>query len=581
MADPEKNGVDQIEAVPVDTGITRFEIDGDGLPPGYFRSAYFIGSMAAICLGFFGGVGGFALAAPILSAINEDIGPDPNIVWVALSFTLTSAVCITIVGRVSDIFGRRWVFIGGAICGVVGSIVCATAKDVTSLIAGTAIIGIAASTQLSYFYVMGELVPMKHRFAANSMVYFFQIPANALAPVISDSFIIYHPTVGWRGSYYLLVVVDSLALICWVLFYHPPTFHMKHRNESLLKYIKNFDYIGTTMYTGGLLILLMGLNWGGVSWPWSSARVIATIVVGFVTLVIFVLWETYMNLTEPLVPMVVFRNIPWNAATVLSGLGASIYYAFAIVWPQMVGTMYADTTSPIATAWLSSVSGLGWVFGVISGGLVARRVTHIKWQCVLAISLGGLFFGLVATCNPDTRSRACAFVAIGSCFVGWTESLAITAVTVTAYDQSELGSSGGVAGSIRYLITSIATTVYTVTLTNRQAQEIPPRVTSAVEAAGLPPSSVAAFIKALSGGASALDKVPGVTPRILAAGTRAYQEGNSSAFRTVFLSTIAFTGVALISALFLPDLEALMSNKVATTLGTEKASDSETESPRQ
>lgn len=156
-------------------------------------------------------------------------------------------------GRVSDIFGRRWVFIGGTALGVIGSIVCATANSVSSLIGGTALIGIAASTQLSYFYVMGELVPMKHRFAANSMVYLFQIPSNALAPVISNSFIIYHPNVGWRGSYYLLICINALSLLCWVLFYYPPTFQMKHQNGSMLNYVKKFDYVGTVLYTAGLV----------------------------------------------------------------------------------------------------------------------------------------------------------------------------------------------------------------------------------------------------------------------------------------------------------------------------------------
>jgi MFS family permease len=87
-------------------------------------------------------------------------GPDPNVVWVALCYTLTIAVTLTIIGRVSDIFGRRWVFIGGAAMGVIGSIVCATAQNINSLIGGTTIISIGAATQLSYYYVMGELVLM-------------------------------------------------------------------------------------------------------------------------------------------------------------------------------------------------------------------------------------------------------------------------------------------------------------------------------------------------------------------------------------------------------------------------------------
>ncbi|CRK13284.1 hypothetical protein BN1723_017335, partial [Verticillium longisporum] len=132
-------------------------MEEDALPPGYFRSRFFIGSMMGIGLGLMAGVAGFGYAAPILGVINADIGPDPNIVWVALVYTLVSAVTLTIIGRVSDIFGRRYMFVGGAALGVIGSIVCAVAPDVPTLIGGMTIIGVAAATQLSYFYVMGEL----------------------------------------------------------------------------------------------------------------------------------------------------------------------------------------------------------------------------------------------------------------------------------------------------------------------------------------------------------------------------------------------------------------------------------------
>ncbi|KAK3065124.1 hypothetical protein LTS18_009708 [Coniosporium uncinatum] len=341
---------------------------------------------------------------------------------------------------------------------------------------------------------------------------------------------------------------------------------MKHGDDKMIKHVKNFDYVRTVLYTSGLLILLMGLNWGGSVWPWASAHVIATIVVGFLALVAFVLYESFTNLKEPLVPMHLFQNRAWNAATIVSGLGASIYYAFALVWPQMVIVLYSDASSPMYGPWLSSLVGLFIILGEIVGGFSAQSIGKLRYQCIATLALGGIFFACVATCTPDTKVRAAVFVSLGVFSVGWVESIAITMVTLTAKDQQELGSASGVAGSIRFLNSSIAASVYSVILSNRLAQTIATEVPPALINAGLPAFSVESFITGLSIGPTALKAVQGITPNILAIGTRAYQDANSSAYRTVFLSTIAFTGVAIIASLFLPDVDHLLTGKVATTL---------------
>lgn len=426
--------------------------------------------------------------------------------------------------------------------------------------------GIAAATQLSYFYVMGELVPMKYRLAGNAFCYLFCLPGSGVAPLVANSFIVYQPKVGWRGCYYVLIGIELASFLCWFFFYHPPTFHMKHGQQaSIVNYVKKFDYVGTSLYTGGLLIFMMGLNWGGSVYPWASASVIATIVVGFIALVAFVLWECFMDLEEPLVPMSIFSNYSWNASVLLTGLGASVYYAFAIVWPSMVAVLYRDG-GIMASAALSSFVGLFITMGQIVGGFVGKKIGHLKWQCVIGISLGAICFGSMATCGVGTKVRASALVSVGVFFIGWTEGAAITIVTLAAKDQFALGTSAGVAGSIRFLISSIASTVYSVILSNRLTTTIAATVPQAVTAAGLPASSVTAFISAFSIGATAFEKIPGVTPDIIAIGTNAYQHANADAYRTVFFSNIAFSGVAIICSLLLPNVDHLLTEQVATTL---------------
>src|ERR1700684_1140684 len=64
---------------------------------------------------FYWGAGVFALVAPLLGIITNDIGPDPNYVWIALVYILTLAIGQVLVGRLSDLFGRRWFFILGSV----------------------------------------------------------------------------------------------------------------------------------------------------------------------------------------------------------------------------------------------------------------------------------------------------------------------------------------------------------------------------------------------------------------------------------------------------------------------------------
>jgi MFS family permease len=123
------------------------------------------------------------------------------------------SVFLTLVGRISDIFGRRWVFAGGSIVGLVGSIICAVAKDIPTLIGGTTLIGIGAATQVSFPIVVGELLPMRYRFYGNALIFIFAIPGSGFGPAVANAFILY-TSVGWRGmvdcSLHLPSFVNSL-----------------------------------------------------------------------------------------------------------------------------------------------------------------------------------------------------------------------------------------------------------------------------------------------------------------------------------------------------------------------------------
>jgi hypothetical protein len=210
------------------------------------------------------------------------------------------------------------------------------------------------------------------------------------------------------------------------------------------------------------------------------------------------------------------------------------------------------------------------IAGQLTGGCLAVWIGHTKIQCMVILTLGGAFLAAIASCGPDDFVRATVLISLGCFFIGWNETLCLANAGIDIDDQREIGTAIGAAGSMRSAISTLASTVYVVILTNRLTSEIPAMVPPAIVAAGLPTTSIVPFLTGFSTGN--FTAVEGLTPAIMAVGVRAYKEASSKAYSTVFLSTLIFTGLAIILSIFTPNVDEKMTNQVAATLhkkGTE------------
>lgn len=118
-----------------------------------------------------------------------------------------------------------------------------------------------------------------------------------------------------------------------------------------MKQLKTLDWLGIFLFSTGLVVFLIGLNWGGSAYPWKSGHVLGALFAGFFTLVLFCFWEVYSGLQYPLIPMRLFKNVPYNANVACASLAAIVYYANSIIWPGMIGSLF--TTDITEIGWLS------------------------------------------------------------------------------------------------------------------------------------------------------------------------------------------------------------------------------------
>ncbi|KAI9812933.1 MAG: hypothetical protein M1827_004451 [Pycnora praestabilis] len=532
----------------------------DDMPRGYYLSASFIGTVVAVGIANMCCYLGFVLPANLLSIINEDLGPSPTYVWISLVWTLCISITYTLLGRLSDIFGRRWFFIGGNVVGLVGTIIAGTAKNINTIIGGTSLIGIAAAVQLSFGFIVGELVPNKYRSYANGALFATALPFSTFGPVIARAFIL-HTSAGWRWCYYLNTILCGVTCILFFFFYHPPTFHMLHTKASKSSWWHMFDFGGFALFVIGLVVFLLGISWGGQQYPWKSGQVIGTIVGGGCILILFVFYEIFMPISFPLIPMRLFMNRGYISIIMTASVGAMLYYSLNVLWPTQVTALYG--TGLLQIGWLSCAVGGGTLLGNIIGGLCCENLGHQKWQLVVAACMMTGFIGGLSASTADTIHMSTALVTLGSMAVGFMECSAFTTAPL-CLEPEDIGLASGVLGSVRSALSTIATSIYVTILTNELGKNIPKYVVPAAIEAGLPESSVKDLIAGFTSGtfASVID----VTPDIIAKATVAYKEAYSKSFYVVYLATIAFGACAIVAALCSPNVESKFSMAVARRL---------------
>lgn len=203
----------------------------------------------------------------------------------------------TLNGRLSDIFGRRYFFIGGATLGLVGFVISGTAKNLSTIIGGVSqnafpilqspgwltlrqnfIIGVGQGIMQTEGILFGEMIPNEYRYTVLGAVFVVFAPLIAVGPGLGK--IMESPSrsplteyyciarvltrdVSWRWIYYLGAIISGCSGLLQVFFYFPPTFGQLHRSSSKRKAILNFDYGGAVIFSGSLISFVLGMSWAG------------------------------------------------------------------------------------------------------------------------------------------------------------------------------------------------------------------------------------------------------------------------------------------------------------------------------
>ena len=490
-------------------------------------------------------------------------GPSPNIYLVSMTFTLVSGVMLLVVGRLSDIIGRRYFMIFAQILSLVGSIISARANSVNVVIGGTVLSAFAGGAQQLYPMLVQELVPNKYRFYSQAAITLSILPTIGFGTAIARAFVA-NEHMGWRWCYYLNVIVSGLSVVLLAICYFPPDFHMINKELTTLQELRQLDYGGLFLYSAGLVLLLLGFTWGQGTYLWSSAHVIAPVVVGAVLVAVFFVYQVYMPLKQPLMPIKLLKIRNFSAVVIVGCVGQMVYYALNLLWPTIITTFL--TTDNITVGLMSSTTGAGLAVGEIIIAPLFKLLGHPNYQLAAWSVLLTVFTALMALVNQNSQTLAIILTLFAGICVGVVECITIV-ISGLVVPPEDIGASQGFYTSMRAVTGTIALSIYVSVYAARLPVFVQRDVTAAAAQAGLPTDSLPAVFAALTNGTTAaLNAVPGMNSTIATAVTDGNLLGYHMAFKLVFLSSIAFGGIAIIASFFVQDVSMYLNNYVNKTI---------------
>lgn len=266
-----------------------------------------------------------SIVSTALSTITADFHAGNEASWLSTSYLLTSTAASPLYGRFSDIFGRKTCMIVALTGFLIGSALCAAAQSITQLIVFRAISGCFGGGIVSLVMVIvGDVVSLRERGFYQGVLGFVVALSNSGGPLIGGAL----AAVGWRWCFILAVpiIIIASALIITLL-------PLKKVDGSVKSKLAKIDYVGTALVLSASVLLLLGLNWGGQQYSWSSPHVLVTLVLGIVLYGAFAIVEARVAVL-PLVPMRLFQIGTVCSVLVQTVCSGGIFYLLLFFVPQ-------------------------------------------------------------------------------------------------------------------------------------------------------------------------------------------------------------------------------------------------------
>lgn len=247
------------------------------------------------------------VVADLQPVIIEEFGEIQKLPWLSVSFLLCATATTLVWGRVYGHFNAKWFYIFHVLLFEVGSVICGAAPTMDVMIVGRAITGIGGSgLYVGCMTLIASTTTLKERPVYVSLTGLTWGLGIVLGPVIGGAFS--ESAVGWRWAFYINLFIGA-ACAPFYLFLIPSK--DPRPGVSFRERAAEIDYPGSMLQAGGLTCFILAINWGGITYPWNSARIIALFVLSgvlFILLGIQQVWTIFTTIERRTIPIQFFKS---------------------------------------------------------------------------------------------------------------------------------------------------------------------------------------------------------------------------------------------------------------------------------
>jgi EmrB/QacA subfamily drug resistance transporter len=376
------------------------------------------------------------IVAPALPTIGRSLADVENLSWVVTAYLISTTVATTLFGKLSDIYGRRRMMLISVGVFVLGSVACALAPNMWTLILARALQGIGGGGILPLAQtVIADLLSPRERPLIQAYSSTMFLAASILGPVLGGVLTDY---VHWSLIFWINLPMGVVALVMT-----DRALRRLPRNERPHR----LDFTGAALMVAATVALLLALAWGGVRYPWASLPILGLL--GCSAL----LWAGFaLRLTrapEPFIPLAMLKEPVVLGIAVAGFFSIGTIIGLSIFVPLYVELVLGASPSASGIVLIAFMGGA--TLGSMLAGRLMSRLERYKRVPVFAMPIGIAALILFASAPAKLSVvQVAALLAIGGAGMGpmWPTT---TVIIQNAVPLHQLGIATGTLSFFRQL----------------------------------------------------------------------------------------------------------------------------------